>query len=484
MRSRSSIVTTFAIAGTLVGSATWAAPAVGADADGNAATKLIRVSSDPYQGDGAQHATEAEPDTFAHGRTIVSVFQTGRYSDGGSTNTGWATSTDAGQHWKHGFLPGITVAEGGDYPRVSDPAVAYDVKHEVWLVTGLVIGNGALGVVVSSSKDGLHWTKPVFAAGDNGKSYDKEWIVCDNSTKSRFYGNCYVQVDVTSSGNLMVMTTSKDGGKTWGPERVPAGSPSGLGGQPLVQPDGTVVVPYTANFSSINAFRSTDGGDSWTSAVTVAGISDHEVPGMRAEPLPVAELDAAGNVYVAWNDCRFRSGCTSNDIVMSTSSDGKKWSDVVRIPIDSVRSGRDHFTPGLGVSPESAGKNASLGLYYYFYPEADCAVSDCRLQVGYVSSTNGGKTWSAPSTLTDKMQLSWLAQAGGAMVGDYISASVIGDSAVSVFAVGRKPKGAVKDQDMYSAGPLPIKGGKHAASSDGVLFSGTSPARSYPQPLV
>lgn len=487
MRHRSSTsIPLVVVAGTLLATTAWAAPALASDAASHPGVKLIKVSTDPYKGDGAQHATEAEPDTFAHGKTVVSVFQTGRYSDGGSTNTGWGTSTDSGQTWKHGFLPGITVAEGGKWARVSDPAVAYDAKHKTWLVTGLVLDaavNGR-GVSVSSSKDALHWAKPVIAAGDNGKSYDKEWIVCDNSTKSRYYGNCYVEVDITSSGNEMVMTTSTDGGKTWGPETAPAGTPSGLGGQPLVQPDGTVVVPYSANFSSINAFRSTDGGDSWSSTVTVSNISDHQVPGMREEPLPTAGVDGAGRVYVAWDDCRFRANCASNDIVMSTSADGKSWSDVVRIPIDDVKSGRDHFTPGLGVSTDAAGKDARLGLYYYFYPDASCAVSDCRLKVGFISSATGGKTWSAPSTLTGPMQLSWLAQAGGAMVGDYISCSVIGKNAVSVFAVGHKPKGSVKDQAMYSAGPLGITNGKRAATSDGVRFTGASPARSYPLPLV
>jgi hypothetical protein len=69
------------------------------------------------------------------------------------------------------------------------------------------------------------------------------------------------------------------------------------------------------------------------------------------------------------------------------------------------------------------------------------------------------------------MQLSWLAQSGGAMVGDYISCSVIGKKAVSVFAVGKPPKGSVKDQAMYSAGPLAITGGARPARSDGVRYT-------------
>jgi hypothetical protein len=202
---------------------------------------------------------------------------------------------------------------------------------------------------------------------------------------------------------------------------------------------------------------------------------------MREEPLPSAEMDAKGKIYVVWDDCRFRSGCTANDIVMSTSTDGVKWSDVTRIPIDGVKSNRDHFDPGIGVSHTQSGKHTDLGLYYYYYPKADCSVSECTLDVGYVSSKNAGKTWSKPTQLAGPMSLSWLAQAGGAMIGDYLSCSVIGDTAVSVFAVGFPPKGSKKNQAMYSAGAMAVTGGHRAASSRGALF--TAPTRTYPLPL-
>ena len=390
------------------------------------------------------------------------MFQVGRFdSGGGSIDNGWATSTDQGKTWTHGVLPGITIAEGGKWPRVSDPVIAYDAKYGVWLATGIVIdaSNTGRGVSVSSSKDGIHWKKPVMAEGKFSGFYDKDWIACDDSATSKFYGNCYVEADLATSGDEILMVTSTDGGKTWGPEKTTADTSTGLGGQPLVQPDGTVVVPYSADEGSQRAFRSTNGGRSWTASVLISTISDHEVTGMREEPLPSAEMNAAGEIYVVWDDCRFRKNCASNDIVMSTSPDGVTWSAVTRIPIDGVRSGADHFDPGIGASPNASGGGTRLGLYYYFYPDASCAVSQCRLEVGFVSSTNDGRSWSAPQTLAGPMKLSWLAQSGGAMVGDYISCSVIGTKAVSVFAVGKPPNGSTKDQAMYSAGPLTITGG-------------------------
>jgi hypothetical protein len=95
---------------------------------------------------------------------------------------------------------------------------------------------------------------------------------------------------------------------------------------------------------------STDGGASWGSSAPVATISSATVPGglRNGDGLPSAETDGSGKVYVAWQDCRFRSGCSSNDIVYATSSDGTNCSAVTRIPIDATTSGADHFIPGFG----------------------------------------------------------------------------------------------------------------------------------------
>lgn len=85
----------------------------------------LQLSRDPYTNADSQHFTELEPDTYSFGSTIVAAFQAGRFADGGSSNNGWATSTDGGLTWKTGFLPGATQFTGGPYTRVSDPVVTY-----------------------------------------------------------------------------------------------------------------------------------------------------------------------------------------------------------------------------------------------------------------------------------------------------------------------------------------------------------------------
>ena len=124
-----------------------------------------------------------------------------------------------------------------------------------------------------------------------------------------------------------------------------------IGGQPLVQPSGKVIMPIQ-QASKIVSFASTNGGTSYTGPTTIATLSYHTVAGnFRGAPTISAGIDSTGKVYAAWQDCRFIANCTANDIVYSSSADGTTWSAVTRIPIDATTSGVDHFLPGLAVDP-------------------------------------------------------------------------------------------------------------------------------------
>lgn len=428
---------------------------------------LTKVSHDIYSDSQAQHQTEVEPDTFASGSTIVSAFQVGRVFGGGSSNIGWATSLNGGATWKHGYLPGITGNGGGPFGQASDASVAYDAKHKAWLISSLGLNLPTVDVLANrSTNGGLTWSKPVtVATGSN----DKNWIVCDDHAASPDFGNCYIEYDVTSAGDSIRMRTSTDGGATWGPALAPGGNSGGLGGQPVVLPNGHVVVPYESLSGTISSFRSTDGGASWGPTATIANIRHHGVAGgLRESPLPSAAVDAAGTVYVAWADCRFRTSCRSNDIVIAKSTSETTWAAPIRVPIDAASSTVDHFVPGLDVDPGTSGATARVGLTYYYYPKASCSASACQLDAGFVSSVNGGASWSAPTKLAGPMSLSWLPSTSqGTMFGDYISTSVLaGGNAYPVLPVAKVPAGATLHLAMYApTGGLPVTGGTRAASA-------------------
>ena len=439
---------------------------------------LTMISSDPYTVAPGQHATEVEPHVLANGNTLVAAFQTGRIAPGGATDIGWATSSDGGTTWTHGFLPGLTMGEGtGPYSAASDPAVAYDAKHGVWMIASLPIPAGSVqvpAVVVSRSPDGLTWQNPVPVSAPVASS-DKNWIVCDSWAASPNYGNCYVEWDDPSNGGLILMSRSTDGGLTWSAPLPTADSAFGIGGQPLVQPSGTVVVPiwWTGVEPFMKAFTSTDGGATWSAIVAISNIQAHTdlqahtgLAGFRSGPLPSAAVDGAGNIWVVWEDCRFRASCSTNDLVYSTSADGVTWSTVTRVPIDDVSSAVDHFIPGIGIDPATSGAAAHVAIHYYYFSQSNCTISTCQLIVGFISSASGGSTWNAPVTVAGPMQLSWLPNSqNGLMVADYIATAFTNGIPHGVFAVAAANSTSAFDEAIYTGQGLTAKAAGRQLSS-------------------
>jgi len=448
------------------------------------------ISSDPYTNPESQHRTQVEPDSFGFGNTVVATFQTGRFNaGGGSSNIGWATTTNAGRTWTTGMLPDTTIYQGGAWSRISDPAVAYDPMHDVWMISTLAFGmsltpfGAPSAILTSRSTDGgLTWGNPVTTALGQTNFYDKNWITCDTWPLSPHYGNCYTEWDDNGLGNRILMSTSMDGGQTWLPPVSPGGLPSGLGGQPVVQPNGTVVVPYTTG-NEIKVFHSTDGGANWTRPVSIHLVQEHSVAGnLRTSALPSAEVDAEGRVYVVWQDCSFRTGCSSNDIVMSASADPFTWPQPVRIPIDPANSGADHFIPGIAVDRSTSGSSARLALAYYYYPVAACNGSTCDLTVGFTSSTDGGATWAPARRVAGPLKLSWVALTDqGPMVGDYISTSFAGGPlAFPVFAIAKPPVNGVFNERAASARfdvMIPQAGALIPVRRDPIRFRGRTSVR-------
>jgi BNR repeat-like domain len=452
----------------------------------------LQISSDPFtqatcHGSAAtSHQTEVEPDTFSNGSTIVAAFQVGRIYDGGACAIGFATSTNNGASWTSGLLPALTkYAGGGAWDRATDPAVAYDAQDGVWMISSLVLseagGVSGKAVYMSRSTDGgISWGAPVLTENAS-VSPDKNWIACDNSASSPFYGNCYTEWDDNGAGNKLYMSTSTDGGLTWG---APKTNNNGvIGGQPVVRPDGTVIVPTAnANETAIGAFNSTNGGASWSSVTTIATIRHKGATGsLREGPLPSAEIDGAGTVYIAWADCRFSKSCKGNDIVLthSLNATGTSWSAITRVPIDGVNSGVNHVIPGLAVNKATSGGTAQLGLTYYFFPARSTSLS-----VGFTSSSNGGSTWSNHVTLASGIPTTWAASTSqGRMVGDYISTSLGSDNlAHGVFATATAPtSGTSCDSTDNCREPMStftsgLAGGSLSSAGDQVLFSGNGGA--------
>jgi hypothetical protein len=405
-----------------------------------------RISTDTLAATGAQHQTEVEPSAAAWGSTVVAAFQVGRIVDGGAAGIGWARSADAGRTWRAGILPGVTSSSSppGAASRASDPA------HGQWLVATLIIGSNFTALGISRSSDGVTWSPPVLAANVPFASlgYDKEWISCDNSSVSRFYGSCYlVYTEINQFTPRLSLQSSHDGGATWTPPTgaVTAYGDNVVGALPLVQPDGALTIVFLGNDSGVYSVRSVDGGVTFGAPVGISALGEVRRRDLRVPSLPTAAVDASGKLLVAWADCTFHPGCVSQDIVLTSSTDGTTWT----APATTLASG-DSFVPGLAADPSAPGH---LALVTYVQSPFGCSPGTCRISVVYATSRDAGATWKKPQRLDARaLEYSWLPETtSGRFVGDYVGAAFASGRFVPVFALAQPPSGGTFHEYMMSS---------------------------------
>jgi hypothetical protein len=388
-----------------------------------------RIARDTTAIGDAQHASIVEPDSAAFGTTVVTAFQVGRVRGGGAGTIGWASSRDSGRTWRSGILPGVGHA--------SDPTVAFDERHGVWLVVSLGITDGPTSLDVSRSTDGRAWSTAARALSSPSAAFDKEWIFCDNAATSPRRGTCYLAYTNLRT-EAIALTSSSDGGVTW-TVPVTVGPPGDVvDGLPATLPDGTLVVAWLDG-NTIFAARSSSGGSTFDGPVVVAQLRAASTPGLRAPPLPAFDVDRRGRLLVAWPDCRFRAGCAANDIVLSTSTDGVSWSAPARVTTGTG----SYSTPGLGTDSRTNGIVVS----------AQVVPSGAGSTVGMaVAISRDGGTWAATRRLDARaMSFAWLPLAGNArFLGDYLAASWVGGRPLAIVPIASPPRAGRLDQSLYA----------------------------------
>jgi hypothetical protein len=390
----------------------------------------------------SQHETQVEPDSQTVGATTVALFQNGRNGSGGAASIAFSTSRDGGRTWREGILPGLTASSvpSGPSTRVSDPVLAYDSRHGVWLANTLAIAPGMTRLTIHRSRDGLIWTGPIDAARSTTAdlAYDKNWLTCDNGPASPFQGRCYLAytlVGEQEGQDDLAVQRSDDGGVTWSTPVTLQTSVTGV--IPVVQPNGMVTfVFWSQQASSMIAVRSTDGGVSLGEPVTLTRFRARPASPFRAPPIPAADVDGAGRVVVVWQDCRFRSNCQGNDVVVSRSSDGTTWSQPARVTRDS-----NAVLPTIGVEPGTG----RLAIAYY-------AIRPDGVDAELVTSQDGS-SWSAPQRLNPRrMALAWMpATTLGRMLADYIGVTWSRGRPLVVYALASQPRNGKLRQAIYAA---------------------------------
>jgi hypothetical protein len=264
----------------------------------------VRVSRDilpPDDGPG-QDETQAEPflaiDPEKDFR-LLAAYQEGRFADGGARSLTWAFSKNSGRTWREGAVPGLTHASGGAFEKASDPWVAYGPGGRAYYASLLFNETSPEnGIYVSTSEDGGRtWGPPVSVHnGDATHFEDKEAIVVDTYDDSPYRGRIYVAWDtVSQTAQTLRVARSEDGGQSFRPVVSVEANGANIGAIPLVGPGGVVHLFWmhatTNNNLAIVTSRSEDGGVTWSPLTQVAPVTSTGVSGLRTGELPAAAID-------------------------------------------------------------------------------------------------------------------------------------------------------------------------------------------------
>jgi hypothetical protein len=170
------------------------------------------------------------------------------------------------------------------------------------VVVSRIDGPANTGLTPAIVNNQANWMAPVIASKQSSTSFsDKEQIWADNASSSPFFGTvyaCYAQFRSNSNHNNanapipLTALVSRDGGTTWSSNQlVPAGTDpnsnnaSGFGisgctvrtdsnGAAYVFGERFAQGPPLPTHSEHVMFKSTDGGKSWTQAISVQQVVD------------------------------------------------------------------------------------------------------------------------------------------------------------------------------------------------------------------
>jgi hypothetical protein len=312
--------------------------------------------------------TQSETTLVLAGSTVVVGFNDSESNNGNNKFTGFARSTDGGATFTDGgTLPTSTAGDAGD------PSMARDnVTGTIYFAT-LGYSNSNVIQVFRSSDNGATWSAPVNAAPGfgSGVTLDKEWITVDNAPGAG-QGTVYaVFTDFPNifSDNGIYLTRSTDGGNTWSTPLSLGGS---QGGYVTVGPDHSV---YVFDFSSgspnqIQMRKSTNQGATFGAPVTVATltttgsngdlgltVSNSNGTAIRSNAFPQAVVTSNG-IDVVFNDKGTATGDKADVFFARSTDGGTTWT---RTKLNDDATTTDQWQPALAVTPDGS----HVGVFWY-----------------------------------------------------------------------------------------------------------------------
>jgi len=292
--------------------------------------------------------SETEPWTAVNPvdpRNVVVVWQQDRFAEGSSRGLVVATSFDHGRTFTLVVPTGLGACDGQLPGRITNPYLSFSRTGKLFL-TATLTGTSSTVLVTSSLDGGRSWTPYQRLINDNrGRFNDKQASFVDPRDPRRVYV-VWNQQDFAAGRHQLLLALSTDGGTTWAAPRAihrPDGPGGTVGSQLTMLRDGTLVNVFFEHRQTpdgpdrIRAIRSTDRGETWSPAVTIAETTlsvpyfpDTGTPMIAPSFVPDIAVDpTTGAVYVVWADSALATSASA--VALARSTDGVTWTEPVRV---------------------------------------------------------------------------------------------------------------------------------------------------------
>lgn len=313
-------------------------------------------------------------------------------------------STDNGSTFTGVDLPLPPARTNNGFDFGSDPGAAFDADGNAYysyIVVFFGAGGGINGTemaVAHSTDRGATWTTVYFAPETgSGQFNDKPMITVDTGTAH--HNRVYVAWDhatgnssSTKNGNNVLLSFSDDGGQTFSsPVSVSGpftGKTGGIGADPYVTADGTLHVAWQdyAHGTIVDA-ASTDGGQTFAAPHKIANVGGFAFNVAAQSSRGALVYPACGSSGTALY-CSYMDGSdAATDVFVAKSTDGgATWSST------QMPAGGDQFNQWLAVDPS----NGSINVAYYDTGAHGQAATRYTL----ARSTDGGASYTATTVAT------------------------------------------------------------------------------------
>jgi hypothetical protein len=394
-----------------------------------------------------------------------------------------AATRDGGRHWTIVPVPGTSVCSGGDLDIAADPTLSFGPDGTLYLA-GFSLDLPAKEMPVptrtrlfatTSSNGGFDWAPIVEVSGGYGTLHDMPAIAADPERPCVAYlvwTDEFTAFGPASVGLMFARTD--DCGQSWSapitvfaPTLTAAPFSVTMGSKLLPMKDGSLLIVSTAMSSllahtypelpasgpeSLVAFRSTDGGATWSAAQYVASFingpfNDPETNEkvLHSPFILSASIGTDGTAFVTW---RQQLDEATADIRLVRSSDhGATWTQ----PIVVRAAGTQMMTPTVATAADGT-------VAVTYYDIRNDAVPDQALWADFwVSlSSDGGANWTerhvaGPFDLGQAARM--MVPVEGLMVGEYAGLVPAGRGFGATFAMSGAPATAGAS-DIFFA-PIP-----------------------------